>query len=195
MKIVTSKNIIVAGSPGAWINIIAGYLQDRGWQVTWPGQDIDIFDGEMFLRHNKQNIEVHNIHQRLCDQYGVSLVSAHLPEFYDVPYPGPAEFLAKFKEPVVISGTCLSPFLDMWTEAADVVIDIQAAKEEDISTLHQWTNNSFADKHVEEIRDHHLSRYKQHLKLFPKVFTMTNSEVRDRRLDGLVRFLNSAFSI
>jgi hypothetical protein len=193
MKIVTNKNIIVAGTPGAWINFIAGYLHERGWQITWPGQDIDVRDGQMFLEHNKQNIEVQNIHQCLCDEHGVSLISAHLPKFYDMPYPGPAEFMAKFDKPVVISGTCMSPFLDIWVGAADVVIDVQATAAEDIATLHSWTQHSFSDKHVEEIRDRHISQYKQHLKLFPKVFTMSNSEVRDRRMDGLVRFLNSVF--
>jgi hypothetical protein len=129
----------------------------------------------------------------MCWDQGVSLTSANLPTFYDVPYPGPKEFLAKFDDPVVISGTCLSPFLDLWVEAANVVIDIQATEAEDLKTLRSWTDGSFTGKHLKEVREHQLSRYTQHLRLFPRVFTMTNSEVRDERFDGLLSFLNSTF--
>lgn len=187
------ENIIVAGTPGAWVNIIAGLMQKRGWAVTWPDQDVDVYDGEVFRDHNKQNIEVHNIHRIMCWQQGVSLTSVNLPTFYDVPYPGPREFLAKFDKPVVISGTCLSPFLDLWVESANVVIDIQATEAEDLKTLRSWTDGSFTEKHLQDVRDHQLSRYAQHLRLFPRVFTMTNSEVRDERFDGLLSFLNSTF--
>ena len=188
-----NNNVIVTGTPGAWCNIIAGLMADRGWAITWPEQDTDIRDGKMFLEHNRQNIEIQNIHQALCDQHGCALVDTNLPKFYDVPYPGPKEFLAKFDKPVVLTGTCMSPFLDLWIDAANVVIDIQATPEEDIDTLNSLTRQSYAPKQLEEIRESHVSRYNEHLKLFPKVFTMTNAEVRDRRVDGLVRFLNSVF--
>ena len=193
MRSTLNKNIIVAGTSGAWINAISSILSEQGWQITWPGQDIDIKDGVMFLERNRQNIEIQNIHQCLCDKHNTNFLSSRLPKFYDLPYPGPAEFIAKFDKPAVISGTCLSPFLDIWVNTADVVIDIRATEEEDMMMLDKWSKGTFAPRHVATIRDHHLSRYNQHLKLFPKVFTMTNSEVRDQRVDGLVRFLNSVF--
>ena len=193
MKPLVKKNIIVAGTPGAWVNVIAGLLHEGGWQITWPNQDIDIRDGQLFLDHNRQNIEVQNIHYMLCQQHNCQLISADLPEFYEAPYPGPREFVKQFDKPTVISGTCMSPFLDLWVDAADVVIDIQATPAEDIETLNRWTNASHAELHLQEIRDLHVGRYNKHLKLFPKVFTMTNAEVRDRRVDSLVRFLNSVF--
>lgn len=187
------KNIIVAGTPGAWVNIVAELLHNRGWAITWEEQDVDIRDGKHFLNHNSQNIEVYNIHRIMDWQQGWSSTSDDLPVFYDVPYPGPKEFLEKFDKPVVISGTCLSPFLDLWVEAADVVIDIQATEAEDLRTLHSWTDGSFTEKHLKKVRAHQLSRYTQHLRLFPRVFTMTNAEVRDSRFDKLLSFLNSTF--
>jgi hypothetical protein len=193
MKPLVKKNIIVAGTPGAWINVIAGLLNERGWQITWPGQDIDIRDGQLFHDHNKQNIEVQNIHYMLCSQHGCQLVSADLPKFYGTPFPGPKEFIERFDKPAVISGTCMSPFLDLWVETADVVISIEATPEEDVEMLNKWTHNKRSERQLQDIRDVHVERYNEHLKLFPKVFTMSNAEVRDRRVDGLVRFLNSVF--
>jgi len=186
-------NIIVAGTPGAWTNLVAGLIQKQGWEVTWEDQDVDTRDGVLFRDHNKQNIEVHNIHQVMCWDKNINLVSAALPVFYDVPYPGPREFLAKFDKPVVISGTCLSPFLDLWVEAADVVVDIRATEAEDLKMLQGWAGGSFTQKHLQEARAHQVGRYSQHLKLFSKVFTMTNTEVKAQQFDRLLSFLNSTF--
>lgn len=194
MKLTSNRNIIVAGTQGAWINHIARVLEARGWKILWPEQDIDIRDGERYFNHNKQNIEVQNIHLSLCQQCGLSsLLELNLPRFYEIPYPGPKEFVAKFEDPVVISGTCLSSFLDIWVGTADVVIDIRATEREDLETIRKWTSNSFSEEHLSEIRQVHLERYDEHLKLFPRVFTMSNSEVKDNRFDGLTRFLNSIF--
>lgn len=191
---VSHKNIIIAGTPGAWINIIAKLLHTRGWLITWPRQDIAIRDGKLFLDHNSQNIEVQNIHQWLCDNHGVEMLSDDLPDFYEPPYPGPMEFIHKFEgNPVVISGTCMSAFLDIWQNTADVVIDIQATEAEDLETLNQWTHQAFPQSHLESVRKQQISKYNKHLKLFSKVFTMTNSEVKDRRFDGLDKFLKSSF--
>jgi hypothetical protein len=87
----------------------------------------------------------------------------------------------------------MSPFLDLWVETADVVISIEATPEEDVEMLNKWTHNKRSERQLQDICDVHVERYNEHLKLFPKVFTMSNAEVRDRRVDGLVRFLNSVF--
>ncbi len=119
MTPVNPTNVIVAGTPGAWINQVAKRLFLRGWHVLWPGQDYKVRDGELFLTHNSQNIEIQAINQALCDEHGTHLLSADLPNIYRVPYPGPTEFINKFNGlPVVISGTSLSPFLDMWASTA-----------------------------------------------------------------------------
>lgn len=186
-------NVIVTGTPGSWPNLVAGLLQDLGWAVTWKGQDIDIRNGTMFRDHNKQNIELHLMHQILCWREHTSLASADLPEFYETPYPGPREFMSMFDEPVVLSGTCLAPFLDLWVEAATVVIDIRATEVEDLNTLRNWSGNSSTDKQLKVTRARQLDRYARHLKLFPAVHTMANEDVKHKRFDELLGFLNSVF--
>jgi len=193
MNGISNKNVIVAGTPGAWVNVVAGHLHNKGWQITWPGQDIDICDGQLFFTHNKQNIEVQNIHQCICDEHGVVLVATGLPTYYEQPYPGPKEFMEMFTGPVVLSGVSMGPFLDLWVGAADVVIDIKSTYDEDIALLGSWTKANYTKSYVDDVRRVYVSRYNNHLKLFPKVFTMSNSEVRDRRLDALDKFLDSVF--
>jgi len=194
MNSLHARNIIVAGSQGAWLNRVAGTIANQGWKILWPDQDIDIYQGSRYLEHNRQNIEVHNIHLSLYQQCGLnSPLSLDLPRFYEVPYPGPHEFASKFSEPVVISGTCIASFLDIWVGTADTVIDVRATEQEDIETLHKWTQNSFSDEHVKDVRKVHLERYDSHLHLFPRVFKLTNAEVKDNRLDKLNQYLKSMF--
>lgn len=186
-------NIIVAGTPGAWTNTVATAIASQGWAVTWPGQDLDNPEVQKFLNNNAQNIEMHNIHQQICEWHNVSLFSPKLPDYYHPPYPGPAEYLSKFEGPVVLSSISLPPFLDLWANASNVVIHIEATEAEDLAMLNQWSQNKFALDHVKAVRDNYINRYHRHLKLFPKVFTMTNAEAKDRKLTELARFLNSAF--
>lgn len=187
------KNVIVAGSPGAMVNIISKYLARKGWAIKWPNQDIDIYYGRVYYEHNGQNYEVQMIQQMICDVAGTSVLAARLPVYYDLPYPGPAEFVAQFKGPVVISAPSLPPFLDIWRVAANTVIDIQCDEAADLAALKDWTRNRYDVEYLRAIRRTYLDRYRRHLKLFPKMFTMTNAEINENRLDGLERFLNSAF--
>jgi hypothetical protein len=186
-------NIIVAGTPGAWTNVVVSAIATQGWAITWPDQDLDNAEAQKFLQNNSQNFEMHNIHQQLCEWHNVSLFSQKLPDFYHSVYPGPTEYLAKFKTPVVLSSISLPPFLDLWVGASNVVIDIRATAEEDFAMLNHWSQNKFALDHIQVVRDNYVNRYVKHLKLFSKVFTMTNEEAKNRQLTGLAKFLNSAF--
>jgi len=186
-------NIIVAGTPGAWTNTVVSAIAAQGWAITWPDQELDNPEAQKFLQNNAQNYEMHNIHQQLCEWHNVSLFSPKLPDYYHPVYPGPAEYLAKFRGPVVLSSLSLPPFLDLWVGAGNVVIDIRATEEDDFAMLNQWSQHKFALDHIKVVRDNYVNRYNKHLKLFPKVFTMNNEEAKNRQLTELARFLNSAF--
>jgi hypothetical protein len=186
-------NLLVAGSPGAFVHVVNKYLHQKGWAIKWPGQDLDIFNGRFYYEHNGQNCEVQAIHRTICDNHGVSVLSDKLPEFYDLPYPGPAEFIAKFPGPTVISAHSLSPFLDIWQVAAQTVINIVATETDDLKMLKDWTHDRLAFDQLRAIRKTYLDRYNRHLKLFPRVFTMTNAEIVEKHFDALGRFLTSNF--
>tara|TARA_R110000851_G_scaffold13511_2_gene46137 strand:- start:140 stop:721 length:582 start_codon:yes stop_codon:yes gene_type:complete len=188
------KNVIVSGTPGAWGNVCAKLLLQQGWSVLWKDQDVDIINGRAYLANNCQNVEVYNIHLSVESKHDISQFSSDLPTYYDIPYPGPAEYIAKFEgQPAVISGTCLAPLLDMWQECSDIVIDIRATLQEDIAALRSQSRHPYSDEQLQSIREHQLDKYNNHLKLFAKVFTITNAEVKDQRFDTLSRFLNSVF--
>jgi hypothetical protein len=191
---VHAKNVLVSGTPGARSGECAGVLSRQGWQILWPDQDLDIYQGQEYLAANSQNIEVENIHRCIESDLDTSRFSARLPDYYTVPYPGPAEFISKFQgQPAVITGLCLAPCLDLWRPAARIVVDIQATMAEDLRVLREGSQGHFADDQLVSIRSHQLAKYRSHLKLFPEVFTMTNAEVSDGRFDGLSDFLNSVF--
>ena len=188
------KNIIVTGTPGAWTNQVSLLLAGQGWLICWPGQDLDIRNGLHYFHSNGQNIEIENIHACLELAERHSRWSRDIPAYFETPFPGPAQFISKFEgEAAVIAATCVAPRLDMWRPAADIVIDIQATKEEDFEGLRVGTDHPFSKGTLEEIRQHQIKKYREHLKLFPKVFTISNAEVKDQRFDILSDFLNSVF--
>lgn len=184
-------NIIVAGSPGALVNVISKRLAKRGWAIKWPNQDIDIGHGRSFYEHNGQNFEVQEIQRIICASAGVDLLSDKLPVYYDLPYPGPAEFIAMFSGPVVVSAPSLPPFLDIWRVAADIVIDIQSKEADDLAMLIKWSNGKLPVDYLKAIQRVYVERYARHLKLFPKVFTMSNAEIVENKFELLDRFLDS----
>jgi hypothetical protein len=188
------RNVIVAGSPGAWTNVVAHLLANKGWAITWPNQNLEVPEARFFLEHNAQNIEIHRIHQIICREHQTIPFSDRLPHFYAKVYPGPAEYLAQFPDqPVVLSSISLPPFLDLWVGASNVVINIQATEAEDLEGLRRIASLASDPVYLQSVCKTHQTRYNRHLQLFPKVFTMSNAEVKDKRFDRLSQFLNSAF--
>jgi hypothetical protein len=179
------------GTLGAWVNQVAYHLHNFGWAVLWPNQDIEMPHVRFYAEHDFQNYEVQKIHEGICEDHGVSCLSDKLPIYYDPPFPGPSEFIAKFDSPAVISSTTMSPFLDLWANITNVVIDIQATEAEDEAMIARWAKGSFTSAHIKSICNCYRKRYNTHLKLFSKVFTMTNSEAKDRHFEGLDKFLTS----
>jgi len=188
------KNIIVAGSPGAFTNVINKRLASKGWAVKWPNQVIDVDYGRSLFEHNAQNYEVQSIIKAICDAAGVEVLSDKLPVYYDVPCPGPADFIRQFPFHTVISAPALPPFLDIWRVAADIVIDIQTDEIADLNILVKWTYGRTPENYLRAIRKVYVERYRRHLKLFPKVFTITNAEIFKKQFEDLDLFLDSVLA-
>lgn len=187
------RHVLVSGTPGAWINHGAKYFADLGWAVSWPKQDLDIVEGFRYLSRNFQNIEVQRIHQNFESLNKLSPLATYLPLFYELPYPGPAEFLAQFPGPAVVSGVCVFPLVELWSNYIDTVVDIRASEADDLQAMSQWAGAGVAKKQLELVRKCQLERYTERLSSFAHVYTMTNAEIQDRRFDGLSRFVASVF--
>jgi hypothetical protein len=184
-------DIVVCGTPGAWINSVSSHIHEKGWQVTWSGQDLDIEDGQRFLNKNCQNIQT----QRMLEAMPFTLLQTNIPKSYDTPYPGPAEYLDKFSEssPVVVSALHLAPVLDIWAPHVNILVDVRATEDEDLRALEMYTRNRIAKKKLEQIRNVHLERYNKHIQLFGKRFRFANSLVKDKQFFTLDKFLKSVF--
>lgn len=184
------NHVIITGTFGAWFNFISKHLQNKGWALTWPNQDLDIVEARRLIKANEQNIEVLNLITNFCEQNNTTVWSKNLLDFYELAYPGPSEFLAKFDKPAIICSIHLTGFLHLWLGHVDVVIDIKASEEEDLASLKNWASN-LELSYLKDLRKHHLERYEKNLKLFKNVFTITNDEVKERQFKKLDVFLTS----
>jgi len=190
-RICVNDHVLVAGTPGAFIHHVAARLHSFGWAVLWPNQDIETTNVRFYFEHNYQNFETQRIHRSIYAQNSDSKLVSKPPVYYDPPFPGPAEFIAQFDTPAVISCVMLAPFLDLWASVADVVIDIQATEEEDEATLARWAKNLYPLDYVKDVCNCQRMRYNKHLKLFGRICTITNAEVKDKNFDKLDKFLAS----
>jgi hypothetical protein len=180
------KRIFVTGTPGALTAPVAHRLYKKGWEITWPNQDLLVYNGKLLKERFYKNVELENIVHNICPY----ILSDKLPDYYDIPYPGPKEYISKFPGKVVLNSVLFAPFLNMWVNYVDAVIDIQATKDEDIKVLNDWTNKEYAPDYLDLIRTCHLSRYNEHVKLFDKVFVLTNQEVRMGYFDCFDGFIS-----
>jgi len=184
-------DIVVCGTPGAWINAVCGHLHTLGWAITWKDQDLNIEDGELFLEANKQNIET----QRMLESLPFRLLSTEIPKYFEPTIPTAREYLAKFDKdvPVVVSALHLGPVLNLWAGDVDIVIDVRATEQEDLQALDKYTHGQLAKNRLERIRDLHISRYNENLNLFSRKFKIANSLVKDKQFFKLDQFLKSVF--
>lgn len=183
------KRIFVSGSPGALTNLVAKRLYHAGWDITWPKQDLNIFNGQAVTvkEHYYKNIELELMAHAMCpDQL---LLNSNLPDYVDIPYPGPKEYLSKFPDKVVLNSVLFAPYINIWVPYVDAVIDVQATEREDIQALDGWTEKAYAEDYLKLIRRTHKLRYNKHLNLFDRVFHLTNEEVKANYFNDFDRFL------
>jgi hypothetical protein len=111
--------IAVTGLPTSNYGKVSKFLESQGWAILWDGQDIGI-DECQALYDKGENIELLRMHELILSQTGQSWFTERAPRYYDVPYPGPEEFLAQFKgRNVVLADPRLVFFFPMWNHLVD----------------------------------------------------------------------------
>lgn len=188
-------NVIVTGTPGAWVNRAMMSLEKKGWAITWPNQDLSNETAANFLNRNHQNIVVQQIINSICDDCGVGLLSKDLPDFYGEPFPGPKEFFEEFSKhniySVAVAAIGINLFLDLWLPYVDFVIDITASEKDDLDVLSSLTNGNYSEKQLKSLRDYQISRYHRQLKQFPYVYSMSNDEIKSKDYSALIDYIDS----
>lgn len=188
-------NIIVTGTPGAWVNRAMMAFEKKGWYVTWPDQDLSSETATAYLNRNHQNIVVQQIVNSICDAHSCGLMSQNLPDFYDVPFPGPKEFFHNFAKSnvfsVAVAAIGLGLFLDIWLNHVDFVVDITASDQEDLEVLSVLTQGELSPKQLASLRDYQIQRYHEKLKQFPYVYSMSNQEVKAKDYGAFMEYIDA----
>jgi len=115
----------VLGAPGAWTNHIGWGCVHWGAQVLWPEQSLHIDGHQSLYDSNCENPEVMGIHNSILAECGENRYSGRLPRFFDVPFPGPEQFLSKFSldKPVCIVDSFMCLVWNIWlSHVTDVVV-------------------------------------------------------------------------
>jgi hypothetical protein len=184
----TYPAIAVAGSPGADLTAVVKHLVSKGWVFTWPNQDLSRPGTQEFVQTLWQNPEVRNLHQSLLQAQKISFLDTKFPSWYVDTFPDANAYAAKFNSPFVVSDVLMGPLLDWWSGCIDVVIDVTASPDEDVTALGRMTKNGDPAR-LRTVRDYHAERRRRHLAKFERVLALTNVELYNGGLQLLERFV------
>jgi hypothetical protein len=169
----------VTGLFGAWLNQVSFRLEEAGASVLWPAQDLRLHGAEHKYVQNGENIELLQMHDSIMEECCLDWFTYRRPRFYDLPFPGPEEYLAKFPEDgdVILTDNKLCFFLPLWQNYITDLIVIKVAEEDSEAMLRSWA------PHVErKDRIAVVNNYRQSLEgdlgLVDKVWYIDNYDLK-----------------
>lgn len=185
--------VVITGTPGAWLNLVAQEMYRNSWQILYPDQDQNP-ETTLFLQRNSQNIECQKVLEAICKKDNFELFSKDIPETHYDAKKEVLAFLGKFEgSPVTVGGVGNWAFLHVWSPYVSDVIAIEATEAEDLQMLDLLTAGEHSVDELSAIRESHLKRYRDGLKQFKHVCRLSNDDVKVKKFDKLTTFLNSRF--
>lgn len=109
------------GLPGAPIGKVVKHLErEHSAMLCWPGQDLQIEQARQAYERG-ENLELTRMHESILGQTGKSWFTVKAPRYYDVPYPGPEEYLSMFPgdATVIVGDYRLALFFPIWNRFID----------------------------------------------------------------------------
>lgn len=187
----------VTGAPGAWLNSVARCLEKRDALVLWPGQSLELKDARRLYEVNGENREVQRINDVVFSACNFTRFSGKTPTFFDVPFPGPREFLAKFPEDktVVVADNALCLVWDAWAPYITGLIAVDTSPETTISFLRRWVDGNMTREECAGVHECYRSQLEDRVRCFEQVLRLDNAvlvsddvSLVDEKVNG---FLNS----
>ena len=188
-----ASTVVITGTPGAWLNLLAQELYRNSWQILYPDQE-QTPDTALYLQRNSQNIECQKVLELICKKDNFELFSTDIPDNHYEAKDEVLTFLGKFSgSPGIVGGVGNWAFLNVWSPYISDVIAIEATEVEDLHMLNLLTAGEHDESELKRIREFHLKRYRDGLKQFKHVCHLSNDDVRAKKFDKLTTFLNSRF--
>jgi len=169
----------VTGLFGAWLNQVSFRLEEAGGSVLWPGQDLRLFGAEEKYVKNAENRELLHIHDSILEECDIDWFTARRPRFYDPPYPGPNEYLARFSKErdVILTDNKLCFFLPLWQNYITDLVVVKVSSGDVENTLKSWVPHA-SRKDRTAVIDNYRESLEGDIGLIDKVWYIENSELK-----------------
>jgi hypothetical protein len=171
--------VAVTGIFGAWLNQVSRCLESAGGVVLWPEQDLELGEARDKYRKNGENKELLRIHEFILEECNLGWFSPLRPKFFDVPYPGPHEYLSKFPEDkhVILTDINLCFFLPLWQDYLTDLVVVRVPYDEADKTLAEWLPRTTRQERREVI-DNYQQSLEGDIGLISKVWYIENKELK-----------------
>ena len=169
----------VTGLFGAWLNQVSFRLEEAGGFVLWPGQDLRLHGAEHKYVQNGENYELLHMHNLVMEGCGLDWFTARRPRFYDPPFPGPEEYLARFPEDgdIILTDNKLCFFLPLWQNYITDLIVVKMVAEDCADVLGSWAPHA-ERKDRAAVIDNYRQSLEGDLGLVDKVWYIENAELK-----------------
>ena len=122
----------------------------------WPEQDMSLRDVEKKYEANGENEELLRIHRSILEDCDLEWFTTLRPKFFDIPYPGPKEYLSKFPEDkdIILADHNFCFFLPIWREYLTDLVIVDVPLEETDAILKQWVPGETRERREAVVRNY-----------------------------------------
>ena len=156
--------VIVTGVPCSLYDVLAERLslQHGIGPVFWSGQRQDVYRFEEHAKR-QENLEIQFIHESILAQTNKTWFTDKAPRWYNIPYPGPKEYLAQFEKGALLVGKEFCLFLDIWVGLVDYIVVAERALNVCVDRLYALMQYKVSLDECEQVVHHYHERLEQSL--------------------------------
>ena len=183
----------VIGIPGAWTNQVGKALVRAGVLIIWPDQSLDMEGDRYLYDSNCENPEINRMHEQVFKSCNETRYSGRVPRFFDSPFPGPEQFIAKFPEGksigIVDSALCL--MWDIWSSYLTDIVIAESDLDQTTAFLRRWIDGNMTTEECAKIFELYTSQmHKNHYKFnnvhFLAVESLRSNQEIDIAIDSIL---------
>lgn len=157
------QHIVVVGLPGAALPEVANKLNGLVGHILWPQQACPPAGRDVLAAG--ENPALRQIHEAILAQTYHNWFTSRAPRWYDLPLPGPREYLAQFgASTAILCDPLFCFFLPAWRGLIGPVLHVPVTIEASALAMYRWRKGQASLDACRKVAHHYQSRLTENLR-------------------------------